>query len=72
MSARAKFRVHSVESNRVAMHPVYADSDENKRFFRATPGGEISMFATNPDVVGEFEVGDEFYVDFTKAPKPEA
>ena len=70
---RAKFKVQSLErretgENRmvetVRMHPVYAGSEENQKFFAATPVGSIEMTIWTPNL---FEVGKEYYVDFTKA-----
>lgn len=47
--------------------PVTSDNDENKDFFKWTPFGEIKMGTVNPAAAAEFEVGKEYYVDFTKA-----
>ena len=48
---------------------VYADDPEheNKKFWDATPGGELSMYVSNPDG-WIFEEGKEYYLDFTEAP----
>jgi hypothetical protein len=73
MTVRAKFRVNNVRTNAegkpngFSMHPVYGESEENKAFFAATPGGTIDMWVTNPAVAEQFPVGAEFYVDFTPA-----
>lgn len=45
--------------------PVYGGSDENKKFFAATPSGEITIDCVRQDVV--FERGKEYYVDFSPA-----
>lgn len=42
---------------------VCADTEENKKFFAATPSGNIKVATINQDV---FEVGKEYNVDFTK------
>lgn len=47
--------------------PVYANSKENKRFFKYTPGGEIKLQVVNPEAAKQFEIGKEYYVDFTAA-----
>lgn len=48
--------------------PYPADgSDENNSFARWTPMAELSMCVNNPDLLGQFKVGDTFYVDFTPA-----
>lgn len=44
--------------------PVIGDSPENKAFFTATPAGSIELQLVKP---GIFEVGREYYVDFTPA-----
>lgn len=48
--------------------PYPADgSDENNTFAKWTPTADLRMSITNPDLVGGFEVGQEFYLDFTPA-----
>lgn len=42
-------------------------SDENNSFARWTPAAELKMTITNPNLIGGFSVGQEFYLDFTKA-----
>lgn len=39
---------------------VYGDSEENKRFFAATPSGELKIGVVRD---GTFEVGKEYYLD---------
>lgn len=77
MSVRAKFRVSVIEdygtSKKIKLNVVYEGSlgpnDENKRFTKATPNGEIWMTVDNPYAADQFAPGDEWYVDFTKAEK---
>lgn len=45
-------------------HPVSCGSEENKRFYAATPSGQISLTSILPDA---FEPGKEYYVDFIEA-----
>lgn len=40
--------------------------DEDNTFSRYTPQADLQMTITNPALVGKFNVGDVFYVDFTK------
>ena len=40
-------------------------SDENNTFAKWTPSAELKMSITNPALIGKFEAGQEFYVDFT-------
>ncbi len=81
MATRAKFKLNSYtvdehhetgeEKRTLNMTPVYdADPEsENGQFFAYTPSGSIQLGVTNKAVWGEFEIGDEIYVDFTKVPK---
>jgi hypothetical protein len=48
-------------------NPVYSGSEENKQFFKYTPGGQISLNVVNPPVADRFEDGKEYYVDFSPA-----
>lgn len=43
-------------------------SDENNTFARFTPTADLKMTVNNPNLIGKFVVGQEFYVDFTPAP----
>lgn len=75
---RAKLKVSDVQNfnpnceslvfNAVCKSDGYPSdgSDENNSFARWTPTAELKMTITNPDLVGKFNVGDSFYVDFTK------
>lgn len=71
MSVRAKFRCDSIEHTAdgatVKMAPVISGSEENKTFYRYTPGGSISLAVVNKDTAARFEPGKSYYVDFTPA-----
>ncbi len=71
MSVRAKFKVESILTNKdggtVKMTPVMSGSPENESFFKWTPWGAIEIGTINQEALAEFNPGDEFYVDFTKA-----
>lgn len=77
MSVRAKFKVHSITEREgwgehkllrdVKLTPVVGGSEENKQFYAASPSGEIVLGCANADAAAQFEVGQEFYVDFTPA-----
>lgn len=76
MSVRAKFTVQRVDDDgddggTVHMEPVYSGSPENESFYRWTPSGNIILSTINADALAQFEPGNEFYVDFTPAPKAE-
>lgn len=82
MAVRAKFKVTSIAKrehyNRnpdgsirtiddIKLHPVTSGSEENKRFFDATPGGDITLSCLNPEASQQFEIGKSYYIDFTAA-----
>ena len=79
MPVRAKFTVSKVAKVRtmsgpppgfgyeVTMHPVTSGSEEDKTFWQATPSGQLQMFVLNPAAGEQFEPGDTYYLDFTKA-----
>lgn len=76
---RAKFVVNTINrmnntgqgkgqvASTVVLNPVYsADPDhENAKFWKATPSGEIKMTVQNEQALAFFELGKEYYVDFT-------
>ena len=67
---RTKFVVDSVAKTRYGSHtinmsPVCGDSEENKTFWKWTPSGRIEFQCINDAAVEQFEVGKEYYVDFT-------
>jgi hypothetical protein len=78
MEIVAKFRVNGVTKRRgwdgknpwlfdVVLNPVTSDSEENKRFYAATPSGELKLFTINEEVAKEMEPGNEYYLTFKKA-----
>lgn len=72
MSVRAKFRVTAVtrmegDASRVTLSPVISGSEENKAFYKWTPGGSIALETVNTEAAKQFEPGKEFFVDFTPA-----
>lgn len=74
MAVRAKFFCQEVAKTtyggRVKLNPVTRGED-NKKWASATPSGEITMTIRNELAVEFFDVGEEYYVDFTPAPKGE-
>ena len=67
---RCKFKCEMNEllgdTSRIKLTPVFADENqENKVFFKYTPGGSIDLQVVNPDAAKQFEVGKEYYIDFT-------
>jgi hypothetical protein len=77
---RAKFRVQTVTpqdytdkegktvkySETWDLYPVYSPdpADENHHFWTASPSGNLRLQVNNPECFGE-----EYYVDFTRAPQ---
>lgn len=71
MSVRAKFTVSSVEHTAdgatVKLTPVVDGSEENRRFYRWTPSGSITLGIVNREAARQFEPGRSYYVDFAPA-----
>lgn len=79
MKMRAKMKVsnikhhsdkcESLEFTAVCKSDGYpADgSDENNSFAKWTPAAKLEMTVTNPSLIGKFEMGQEFYLDFHQA-----
>jgi hypothetical protein len=66
---RCKFKCDSVTlregANDVEMSPVVNGSEENKTFWKYTPGGKFTMSWINPNI--QFTPGKEYYFDITPA-----
>ena len=71
MSVRAKFRCNEKNQSETGFAlkfwPVTSGSAENDRFYQYTPGGELTMSTVNDEAAAQFEVGKEYYLDFTPA-----
>ncbi len=77
MTVRAKFVVQSItrqkgwsgnaEVQTIKLNPVSSGSEEDKKFFAATPSGTVELGVVNPDAGNYFELGQAYYLDFTKA-----
>ena len=84
MKMRAKLTLTNInllnEAEELTFNAVAADSypedgsDENNTFAKFTPSAVLNMTVVNPALLGTFEAGDTFYVDFTKVDEiaPEA
>ena len=74
---RAKCKVVSVTTKEswnkgellmdVKLVPVHKGSPENDAFYAATPSGEFNLSCARLDAAAQFEIGKEYYVDFTPA-----
>lgn len=71
MGVRAKFKVDAVNEKNdcvdIMLFPVVGDSEENEKFYKYTPAGNIMLCTVNKDAAAQFTPGAEFYVDFTEA-----
>lgn len=83
MSVRAKFVVASIERfntsiyadgkstvrecQNIKLQVVSGNSDENKKFFASTPSGQVQLGTVNLEAAAQFELGKEYYVDFSPA-----
>lgn len=59
----------NVELKTIVLQPVYSNdpSSENAKFWAASPSGEIRLGTINPAAWEAFELGGEYYIDFTRA-----
>jgi len=71
---RAKFECVGIEdqpdyeSKSVSFSPVINGSDENKSFSKYTPSGSLNLqISYETEASNSFEVGKEYYLDFTEA-----
>lgn len=75
---RAKLQIasvtkHNAECEQLKFHGVAAKSypadglDEDNTFAKFSPSVSLEITITNPALIGKFEPGQKFYVDFTEA-----
>ncbi len=75
-SVRAKLRLTQVTETAYGSKILRFDCQydetipEDRRFQKATPHGNAELYIDNPMALGQFKLGDTYYVDFTNAPKP--
>lgn len=79
MKMRAKMKITSIRNHSDACESLEFSAvcksdgyppdgnDENNTFAKWTPTAKLEMTITNPALIGKFEVGQEFYIDFHKA-----
>lgn len=75
VKTRAKFQVMSItryaqfSGAKIEMAPVCSEDPDhpNKAFWQATPNGKIEMQINNPSAIQQFEIGKEYYVEFSPA-----
>jgi hypothetical protein len=63
--------VTPTELRTLILTPVYRDKEgsENKAFWDASPSGKLELGCVNLPAVAHMDLGDEFYIDITPAPK---
>lgn len=47
------------------MRPVTKGGEENEKFFKWTPYGELKIGTVNPEVAKKLIPGKEYYIDIT-------
>ena len=57
------------ELKTLTFSPTYSNDpeSENKKFWEATPGGELKFNCVNAKAVEYFTLGKEYYLDITEA-----
>ncbi len=56
-----------VEIQTLRFSPVSGGSEENKKFWAASPSGSLELGCVNAAAVAQFELDKEYYLDFTPA-----
>ena len=70
---RGKFTLNSITNHNYGAQTfkfgaVYDNgTEENKRYAKATPSGQLEMTVDNPPAQAFFELGKSYYLDFSKA-----
>ena len=69
---RAKFACTAIElaedgSINITLHVVSSGSEENEKFFKHTPIGQVTFNCVNEEASALFKLDREYYVDFEEA-----
>lgn len=68
---RAKFKcTQKVENEHgftIKLEPVTSGSEENEKFFEATPWGQMEIGTINGEAAKHFSAGGEYYLDISPA-----
>lgn len=51
----------------IHLYPVMSGSKENEKFYRYSPSGKMELGTLNPKAAKFFEIGKEYYIDFSEA-----
>ena len=76
MATRCKYSCHEVTKRKhwdkakghiftAKFSPVMDGSEENKKFYAATPSGSLEVGTYQQDI---FEVGKDYFIDISEAP----
>lgn len=52
------------EATLSAVSAPHEDGTENRSFWKATPNGDLRMTIDNPECIGFYQEGKEYYLDF--------
>jgi len=71
-TVRLKMRAYTKSHNYggsfgVKLSVVSGTTEENEKFFKATPSGSLEFNSVNQDAAKMFEPGKEYYIDVTLA-----
>lgn len=73
MAVIAKFKCASVSKTEngadIQLYPVVSGSEENERFYKATPAGQLHLSTVNSEAAAYFEPGFEYLLTFKKTKK---
>jgi hypothetical protein len=76
MTTRCKFKIDTLSDNgdngvNMTASAVYGviPNTENAEFFKWTPSGQLAVGCVRKESLGDLAVGDEIYLDISKAPK---
>ena len=69
---RAKFTCYSEQRDSYGqvtyiLRPVTGGTPENEAFYKTSPNGEIKLTVKRDETSAHFELGVDYYIDFTKA-----
>lgn len=68
---RAKFKCSTIEvfegGETVKLNAVSDKEGTNATWSKWTPSGSLTMTINNPDALGRFTPGKEYFLDFTEA-----
>lgn len=54
-------------AEKVSFHAYYSQNEEDNKYAVATPVGNMDFIVTNPEIVGKFKSGTQYYIDITEA-----